>query len=41
VYKVFSYEADASMPVHDVAKAQQCTAEVCDIRIESVQRIIS
>jgi hypothetical protein len=44
VYKVFSYckrETDAGMPVHDVAKAQERTAEAWDIRIRSVQRIIS
>jgi hypothetical protein len=28
------------MPVHNVAKAQECTAESCDTSIESVQRII-
>jgi hypothetical protein len=44
VYKVFSYlkrEADADMPVHDVAKAQGRTVEACDFSIESVQRIIN
>jgi hypothetical protein len=42
--KSFSYfkcEADAGMPVHDVAKAQECTAEACDISNGSVQKIIS
>jgi hypothetical protein len=31
VYEVFSYfkcEADAGMPAHDVAKAQECTTQV-------------
>jgi hypothetical protein len=44
VYKVFSYfkhEADAGMPVHDVAKVQERTSEACNISIGSVQRIIS
>jgi hypothetical protein len=44
VYKVFGYfkrEADASMPVHDVAKAQERTAEECEISFRSVQRIVS
>jgi hypothetical protein len=44
VYKVFIYvkrEADAEMAVHDVAKAQERTAEACDMSIRSVQRIIS
>jgi hypothetical protein len=44
VYKVFSYfkrEADAGMPVHDVAKAQERTAEAYDVSIRSVQRIIT
>jgi hypothetical protein len=42
--KVFGYlkhEADAGMPVHNVAKAQECTAEACNISIGNVQRIIS
>jgi hypothetical protein len=33
VYKVYSYfkrESDAGMPVHDVAKAQERTAEACE-----------
>jgi hypothetical protein len=44
VYKIFSYfkrETDAGMPVHDVAKAQERTAEVCDTSTRIVQRIIS
>jgi hypothetical protein len=38
VYKVFSYfkrEADAGVPVHDVAKAQEPKTEVCDKRWKS------
>jgi hypothetical protein len=33
VYKVLSYfkrETDAGIPVHDVARTQERTAEVCD-----------
>jgi ABC-type proline/glycine betaine transport system ATPase subunit len=44
VYKVFSYfkrEENAGMQGHGVAKAQERTAEACDISIKSVQRIIS
>jgi hypothetical protein len=44
VYNVFSYfkrEADAGMPVHDVAKAQKRTAEVQNISIRNEQRVIS
>jgi hypothetical protein len=43
VYKVFGYlksEAHAGMPVHDVAKAQERNAEVCDVSCGSVRRII-
>jgi hypothetical protein len=40
VYKVFSYfkrqADDAGMSVHDVVKAQERTAEACDISIKSV-----
>jgi hypothetical protein len=44
VYKVFRYfrrEADAGMSVHDVANAQERTAESCDISTAGVQRIIN
>jgi hypothetical protein len=44
VYKLFSYfkrEANAGMPVHEIRKVQERTAEACDINIGSVQRIIS
>jgi hypothetical protein len=43
-YKVFSYfkrEAYAGMTVNDIAKAQERTAEACDITTGSMQRIIS
>jgi hypothetical protein len=39
VYKVFIYfkpEPDAGMAFRDVARARECTAEACDIRIERV-----
>jgi hypothetical protein len=39
VYKIFISSADVGMPVHDVAKPQECTAEASDISTESVQRI--
>jgi hypothetical protein len=29
------------MPIHDVAKAQERTAESCDVSIRTVQRILS
>jgi hypothetical protein len=44
MYKVFSYfkrAADTSMPIQDIAKAQECTVEACDASIGSVQRIIN
>jgi hypothetical protein len=37
----FKHGADSGIPVHDVAKAQERTAEACDIIIGRVQRIIS
>jgi hypothetical protein len=43
VYKVFSYfkhEADAGMPVHEVAKAQERTAEVCDVALEVYEELL-
>jgi hypothetical protein len=42
VYKVFSNckrEADTGVPVGDIVKAQERTAEACDTSIGSVQRI--
>jgi hypothetical protein len=41
VYTYYKHEAGASMPVYDVAKAQERTAQACDFNIEIVQRIIS
>jgi hypothetical protein len=41
MFSYFKHEADASMPVHDVAKPQDHTAETCDISKRTVQRIIS
>jgi hypothetical protein len=37
-FSCFEREADAGMPVHDVAKAQERIAEACDTSIGSAQR---
>jgi hypothetical protein len=39
VHKVFIYfkhKAEAGMTIHDITKAQECTAKVCDIGITNV-----